>query len=193
MLRLWQRMTEIFGHRWTSTYGETNTAAAGAGSTWAAALSGMEPEQIRRGIAAAALGADPWPPSLPAFRAACLGIPSFNTVAVDLRTARALPMSRLVWSHLDSYAYSRSEIGQANRMLREAYDAAADYLLAGGTLPEPSVAIEDSPPAPRTPATREVAERALGEMDRILGAVQVTDAATGSDALDDGEDETCEH
>lgn len=186
-------MTEIFGHRWTSTYGETDTAIIGAGRTWATALAGMGPEQIRRGIAAAALGADPWPPSLPAFRALCLGIPSFHSVAVDMRTARALPMSRLVWAHLDSYAYSRAEASQASRMLREAYDAAVDYLLAGGTLPAPSPAIEDSPAPPRTPATREVAERALGEMERILAAAVVTDAATGADDLDDGEDETCEH
>ena len=66
MRRLWVKFAEIYGHRWTSSYGED--AGAGAGQTWALGLAGLSPEQIASGILAAMRSGSEWPPSLPLFR-----------------------------------------------------------------------------------------------------------------------------
>lgn len=181
--RLWLRMAEIFGHRWTSTFGETPDS--GAGLTWSQALKGMSAAQLRRGVAAAALGPNAWPPTLPEFRALCLGVPSYASVAVDLRAARELPFTRLVWSLLDAYTYRRVDVGQASRMLREAYDAAVEHVFRGGEIPPAPAGELPEQPKPLTPAPREVAEAEIQAMQRILGDADAeVDDATGEDDLE---------
>ena len=80
--RLWSRMAEVYGQKWTSAFGVD--ATTGAGATWAKGLAGISAAQIGAGIAAAMSSADPWPPSLPQFRALCLGIPDFAVVQYEL-------------------------------------------------------------------------------------------------------------
>jgi len=76
MATLWVRMTELYGHKWTSVHGESDSSG-----TWGKVLAGMTREQLAAGMQACALSDDPWPPSGPEFRALCeagrssLGIP----------------------------------------------------------------------------------------------------------------------
>ena len=64
--RLWERMTMIYGHKWTSAFGRHDDG------TWLAGLHDITPEQIGVGLEACRISDDPWPPTLPAFRAKCL-------------------------------------------------------------------------------------------------------------------------
>ncbi|WP_231365774.1 MULTISPECIES: hypothetical protein [unclassified Thioalkalivibrio] len=56
-----------FGHRWTSQYGEADDG------TWLHRLRDLTPQQVAAGIEATETSGEDWPPTLPAFRARCLG------------------------------------------------------------------------------------------------------------------------
>lgn len=58
-------MARIFGHRWASSYGETDDG------TWEAGLSGLTEEEIKTGIVACLRWRQDWPPTLPQFRELC--------------------------------------------------------------------------------------------------------------------------
>lgn len=128
-------MTEIYGHKWVSAYGESSDVEGAAG-TWAKGLSGVSPQQVADGLRACVASSDPWPPTLPEFRAMCLGVPSFPAVRMD--TAKVQPFTRLVWQNLDGYLYRQSSSDRADRMLRDAYELAREHVMRGGELPEPS-------------------------------------------------------
>lgn len=158
----------MFGHTWLSQYGARPDGIGG--DTWAAALAGITGAQLATGLQATlALGSD-YPPSAPKFRALCLGIPSLATVRAELarRDARRSPFVVLVWSHIDAHRYRMSDADRADRMLREAYDAAREHVMRGGSMPEPAVELEAPAPMKRTPAPPEVAERHLSDLATAL-------------------------
>lgn len=62
---LWIRMTELYGHRWLSQYGETPA------DTWIRGLADMSTADLGTGIIACVKSGESWPPSLPEFRAYC--------------------------------------------------------------------------------------------------------------------------
>lgn len=80
MATLWVRMTELYGHKWTSVHGEADSSG-----TWGKVLVGMTREQLASGMQACARSDDPWPPSAPEFRKLCeaggnnLGIPDVTS------------------------------------------------------------------------------------------------------------------
>lgn len=69
--KLWLKMTEIYGHRWTGSFG----VSADQSHAWAATLGGLTGQQIGFGLTALAATQDSqlkkWPPSAPEFRAMC--------------------------------------------------------------------------------------------------------------------------
>jgi hypothetical protein len=147
MRRLWQRMGEIYGHRWSSAYGED--ALAGAGETWAKGLAGLSAVQIGTGLQKALASADPWPPSLPAFRGLCLDIPSFVEVRESFKPGapEVCPFARHMWTHLDAYELRRADTRLERRMLEEAYALTCDFVMRGGELPKESQRVEHDPDA----------------------------------------------
>lgn len=56
-------MCRIYGHKWTSAYGETDDG------TWLKGMSDITPEQVAHGLTECLKRQDPWPPTLPEFRA----------------------------------------------------------------------------------------------------------------------------
>lgn len=164
-------MAEVYGTRWTSAYGDNPDT--GAGPTWAKGLAGVQPRQLATGLSASIASADPWPPTLPEFRARCLGIPPMSAVRMD--GTKTEPFTRLVWQYLDGYRYKQVSADQADRLLREAYELAREHVMRGGALPEAAVAeIEHTPaPKPQIPETREEREARLRQLlgdDLDLGA-----------------------
>ena len=61
----WKRMTKIYGHRWISNYGDADDG------TWELGLKSLTPEQLGVGLERCLMSAEPWPPTLPEFRALC--------------------------------------------------------------------------------------------------------------------------
>ena len=66
MVRLWLRMVEIYGHKWTSSYGETPN------ESWIRCLADVEPAQIAKGLNALLARGDEWPPTAVGFRNLCI-------------------------------------------------------------------------------------------------------------------------
>lgn len=176
MRRLWQRMAEIYGHRWTSAYGED--AGAGAGRTWAKGLAGLTGSHIAVGVESALMSADEWPPTLPAFRAMCFAIPAFAAVRaeVNAKDSRRSPFAMLTWEHLDRHRYRTADADKADRLLREAYEATREHVMRGGALPDPPVELAAPETSKRSPAPPEVAEATLAGIAAILGTAPPEEA-----------------
>jgi len=64
--RLWNRMTQLYGHKWTSSYGEFDQD-----DTWAMGLADLSLDQIKTGFVACLDSDEEWPPTLPQFRQLC--------------------------------------------------------------------------------------------------------------------------
>lgn len=169
--RLWERMGEIYGHRWPSSYGDD--ALKGAGRTWAKGLAGITPDQVADGISACMASAEPWPPTLPEFRGMCLGIPSLGTVRQELRAEQGRSRFTLeVWSRIDGWRFRQADAEQAGRLIRDAYEAAREHVMLGGALPElPVAALEGAGSSAEPPpkARPEVVEQAVEAVRRVLG------------------------
>lgn len=167
--RLWSRMAEVYGQKWTSAFGVD--ATTGAGATWAKGLAGISAAQIGAGIAAAMSSADPWPPSLPQFRALCLGIPDFAVVQYELRTpaSERTPFARLVWSYVDGWKMRQASTQESERMLRDAYGIAREHVMRGGEMPEPPIAAIVEERKQREPASPEIVEKHMRNLTAMFG------------------------
>lgn len=161
---LWLRMTEIYGHRWTSAYGED--PEVGAGGTWAKGLAGLSPVQVAAGLSASIVSANPWPPTLPEFRARCVGIPGIAAVHAEFRNVVGVtggrpvsPFSRLVYRFLEHGRYREGDRKTADKALQAAYELASDHLLRNGSYPpEPAALIGHTPARPPELTEEEYAE-----------------------------------
>lgn len=161
-------MASLFGRAWTSYYGAKPDGIGG--DTWAVALAGFSPAQIAQGLRGLLLLGSDFPPSAPKFRALCFGIPSFLSVRLEilgLAAARS-PFTRQVWSSLDAFRWKQAPSDAGDRMLREAYDEAVDFVMRGGRLPVESEAIAKDPEKPRTPATPETVAAEIEAMITAL-------------------------
>lgn len=161
---LWGRMAAIYGHRWTSAYGDDPSGMAG--DTWAAGLSGLNGRQLARGLEACVASSEPWPPTLPEFRAQCFGIPAFAAVRLD--AGKVDPFTRLVWTYLDGYRYRQASADQSDRMLREAYELAREHVMRGGELPGDSAGAIEQEARKSVPASPEVAAARMAEIREQL-------------------------
>lgn len=131
---LWARMTAIYGYRFTSNYGE-DPAALG-GETWSAALADLNGTQLATGLRACRDSADVWPPTLPEFRARCLGVVSLAVVKYELKQPidKMSLFTRHVSCLLDRFALRQSDERGQHRILSEAYEIACFSVLAGEDL-----------------------------------------------------------
>jgi len=138
-------MADIYGHRFVSSFGAD--PRAGAGGTWARGLAGLTPQQIGQGVESCIAGAYAWPPTLPEFRALCLGVPPF--AAVRAETSKSEPFTKLVWQYLDGHRYRQASADVADHLLREAYELAREHVMRGGELPSvDDDLLEHEAPAP---------------------------------------------
>lgn len=169
---LWFHFGTIYPHKWTSAMGADPRGPQGR--VWATALGGFSRAQIEAGLEACRCSSDEWPPSLPAFRAACLEIPSLAAVKLELRAAaRRSLFTHLVWSYLDSTAYGAANGDKAEKLLREAYELAREHVLRGGGLPAAPAGELDqedkprwvAPPPERRAEVLERARRDAGEAE----------------------------
>ena len=167
---LWAAMLATYGHRWASAYGQNPDGVAAA--TWATGLADLTARQVAAGLRNCLTFGDGWPPTLPEFRGLCLGIPSLAAVQRELRatdTSRG-PFARMVWDQLDAWAYRHADARAAERMLRDAYEAARERVMAGEKLPEPAAAelAHDTTAKPK-PAIPETREERIARLQALLG------------------------
>jgi len=166
-------MAEIYGGRWTGSYGDNPNE--GAALTWGKGLAGLTGEHLAAGINACITCADPWPPTLPEFRLRCLGVPAFAAVRAD--AGKQDGFTRLVWQYLDGHRYRMASSDMADRLLREAYDQAREHVMRGGTLPEAPVAEIEHEVREQVPASREQVQQHMVEIARELNMAAAAEAA----------------
>ena len=82
---LWLKMTETYGHRWTSSFG----VSVDQTHAWAKHLAGVTGRQLANGLSALSSVIDGWPPSAPEFRAMCLQVPGLPSEAQAWDEARS--------------------------------------------------------------------------------------------------------
>lgn len=176
-------MAALFGHTWTSAYGDNPRSIAGA--EWARTLAGLSRAEVEAGLDVCRVVGAEWPPSAPRFRAMCLGIPSFARVKDEtLRSdAERSPFTRLVWGHVDGYAHRHADTRTADKILREAYDRAVEDRMSGTPLPDVVAVIEQQAAPKPEPPTPEQVEQHLAEIRTALGLSLSEAAAMGEEGL----------
>ncbi|WGZ33054.1 hypothetical protein O4444_05535 [Xylella fastidiosa subsp. pauca] len=174
--RLWERMIALYGNTWVSAHGESAQREDGTltvdGETWQKVLVGLEASQFADGLAACITEGGEFPPSAPRFRSMCLGVPSLAAVRSHFTagsTRGNTPFVAKCWEFIDPWSYCQSSRAEADRMLREAYEQARDFVMRGGVLPAvPVTLIEAQQPAASQPASPEVAHAALEEISSMF-------------------------
>ena len=66
--RIWLIMANLFGHKWTSSYG----ADVDPDGVWRAALKGVSDDKVKEALNLVADSGAEWPPSAPEFRKLCV-------------------------------------------------------------------------------------------------------------------------
>ncbi len=152
MAVIWARFAEIYGHKWTGQYGDKHS------ETWARGLADLSREQIANGFRWCVNQQDAWPPSLPEFRAACLGLGLEGYPAVEvayrlgMAYARAvqfgskipetLPGIREACKQATSRALVSTQEDQSRKLFAYHYDQVLKALSSGAILPaEPPKAL----------------------------------------------------
>lgn len=87
MDNLWIKMSEMYGHRWTSNFG----VSADPGHSWASVLKGLTGQQIANGLnTLVEKGSEfDWPPPANVFRAMCVQVPGLPSEAQAWDEARS--------------------------------------------------------------------------------------------------------
>jgi hypothetical protein len=155
---------------WAARLGEKPSGTAAA--EWAETLRGLTPEQIAAGLADDERRGSDFPPSGPHFRRMALGIPDRKAAIRDYQDGVVTPFTRLMRSHTDSWHLHRAHYDEVEKILMDAFAAAADDVegmggIAGGVEKAPRL----SPPQPlreRAPADPAVALRELDRMRAML-------------------------
>ena len=85
--KLWIKMSEMYGHRWTSNFG----VSADTSHSWATVLKGITGKQIANGLNVLVEKGDEfdWPPPANVFRAMCLQVPGLPSEAQAWNEARS--------------------------------------------------------------------------------------------------------
>lgn len=183
---LWSKAIAIYGVHWVNRYGETpEHLSAGefhdageltdAGATWREGLAGLSREQLALGLRRCVMSASGFPPTLPEFRALCLGVPTFEKVQLVLTNTKGQDEAtagfvRLVWRFLDAYRLARADKREAAQMLRGAYELARTYRMELGELPPVPVAgIGHEKYQKPTRASEETADKHRQRIAELLG------------------------
>lgn len=83
--RFWLRMTQIYGHKWASSFGESDTD-----DTWAKGLADLTVDEMKKGFIACVKSGEAWPPTLPEFRRLCRPAQRVNEAMYRAPTERQI-------------------------------------------------------------------------------------------------------
>jgi hypothetical protein len=107
--RLWRRLTAVYGHKWSSQFGGIDEEGF---TVWSAGLADLGVAAIRRGFGRCLRRPDPWPPSLPEFRALCRFTPEDLGLPAVAMAFQAASQQRPDWSTLHPIIWhARQAIG----------------------------------------------------------------------------------
>ncbi len=98
MAQLWTKMTQFYGHKFTSSFGDHDVDGV-----WLRALNGLTPKDLANGLAACSDRPDPWPPSAPEFKHLCIaslsGFPDAETAYREACNSAGMAEAFKCYSH----------------------------------------------------------------------------------------------
>lgn len=106
MLTIWQRLADLYGHRFTSNYGEAietveddhgnviDSWISSTVETWRRALHGVTPKQVGDGLRKCVEKAEEWPPNAGQFRERCKPYRDPAHRPIDTRRYRQVELQR---------------------------------------------------------------------------------------------------
>jgi len=179
-VHLWQTMTRIYGHKWTSSFGDE----IDPGRVWAAALRGVTLPMIKAGLSAMVEAKMEWPPSAIEFLKLCesgtdeSGLPAIGTAQSMFLNAIAMPSDKRNWSsmhpalywcyqQIGSYECKSLTAGELSIRFRQAWPQAVEKAKAGELVAPPELQLEHKP-FEKTPVNREAARAAMASIRSML-------------------------
>ncbi len=169
METLWKKMSRIYGHKWTSAYGDEPL------DEWQSVLVGINGEMMAKGFGLMINSFQSWPPCAVDFRALCLPAPSdYGLTSEDKafqmavgnvteKTPEVVYTLRQMGS--EAYKLKRSDDEQeAKRRWSKWYAETVEYVMAGGELPEPEKQLEEL----RQPADSDIASDEIAKMKALF-------------------------
>jgi hypothetical protein len=185
---LWSKMTAIYGYRWASAFGDSPEregadAANGpvgltdAGTVWAEGLTGLSPQSIAAGVRRAVFSANGFPPTLPEFRAMCLGVPPLARVQLLLGRQDQgddpwlQGFIRLVLRNIDTWRLDHDDPKSFTFAVRDAYGLAREHVMSGGDVPPAPAGYLAGPSKKRekpVPAPDHVVEEHMSQIRELL-------------------------
>ena len=176
MEKLWELMTSMYGHKWTSVHGLDD-----ADGIWSKVLGGITGAQIAKGMQQCLDQGMKWPPSAPEFRAMCdcvpadYGLPSEDQAFKEAcRNAHPAMAGIANWSH-DAVYHAAHETGfynlntlkyqDSSKLFARNYAIAVRMVMAGEKLRTMPLALPSKVDARSTP---EVGQSALEKLKRQL-------------------------
>jgi hypothetical protein len=177
MVRLWQRMAENFGHRWSSTYHELPS------ELWVGTLAELTDDQIARGLHKCIARGDDWPPSAGAFHRLCLGTyedyglldPQAAYTAATRGEMWRKGVYHTVTAISTAYDFRRMDGQKAERLFLGGYERTLEACRRGQALrevpppPDPARTLERSRTWNPSERSKKIAEDNLDAMRRTLG------------------------
>lgn len=167
---LWLRMSGIYGHKWTSSFGDEPI------DSWESAMFGITPAMVKTGLVRMAKSSNhvEWPPGALEFRQLCLprsediGLPSLMDAFHQAIGVRSIKHPSVVYTlqemgHL-VYTMRREKEASAQRMFSEWWERTIVFVVDGGVLPP----VANELPNKRYRANPEVGRRAVDNMMAIL-------------------------
>lgn len=118
MKHIWLKMSQIYGHKWTSNYGDKD-----GDNTWLSGLQDIPETMILAGLSKCLSRQDPWPPSLPEFRQMCLNMPSLEQVVQEVITGKSKSsLGFMIAKKIPSFDRQTKTEAQLRRMIISLYD-----------------------------------------------------------------------
>lgn len=177
--KLWEKLAAMFGHKWTSTFGEEVDPTG----VWLTCLQDLTTQQLADGLSSIARSGREWPPGAPEFRALCLpnadslGLPT-EAVAYHMLLKVTNTSGPKDWGQVHSVVYHtymqldpfELKIANATRhrqLFNEAYRMTVQQAAAGATFPPVPQVIEHNQQPVTGSAREKLKAEARTQMDKV--------------------------
>ena len=164
---LFQRMTGLYGNRFSSAYGTDPT------TEWEMVASNCTPEMLKRGLDRCVKEFESWPPNPIEFRALCLpqaedlGLPgedqAFAQAVGNVKERHPSVLLTMRNMGSDLFTLRHSDEKKARKMFADEWARTINFVANGGELPEPEKQIPERPQGTEE-GRKKAGEKALGDM-----------------------------
>lgn len=181
---LWDKMSAMFGHRWTASFGEKTDPD----QVWFRCLQDLTGKDIANGLSAVALSGMEWPPTAPQFRDMCIHHNVSNLLDADQAYAELVrfvrgggrsyellsPETYFTYRNMDVWNWRTLSAEKAEKVFKSAFKSTIQHAKNGGEFPPvPTAAISREMPKPSgvvSESGRARAKQIMGDLLKMMKA-----------------------